>query len=106
MTGTPGSRTGTIVGDTRRDAAIALAGALAERGIQSLELDGQPLATRVTDLPGLLAAAADGSVLKITERAQATIAGDTIVWHATDTNHDNDHDNDLAEALAAISSAR
>ena len=102
MTDAPGTRTGTIVAASRREAAIARAGALAGLGIQSLGLDGQPLATRVTDLPGLLAGAADGSVLKITERAQATIAGDTIAWHVTAT----DHDNDLVEALGAISSAR
>ena len=102
MTGTPGTRTGTIGAASRREAAVALAGALAELGILSLELDGQPLATRATDLPGLLAGAAVGSVLKITERAQATITGDTIAWNVTDT----DHDNDLADTLAAISSAR
>ncbi len=92
------TQAGTIAGASRREAAVALAGALAELGIQTLTLDAQRLESRTTDLPGLLADARHGAVLRILDMGDATIAGGTIEWRA--------HDAGLAEALSAISRGR
>jgi len=51
------------------DDAIALAGALAEAGVQTIEYRAagagwQILAARITDLPGLIVAAGDGAELR------------------------------------------
>jgi hypothetical protein len=53
------------------DDAIALAGALAEAGVQTIEYraadaDWQSLAARTTDLPGLIVASRDGFELRWT----------------------------------------
>lgn len=95
---TTGPTSGTVDRPTRREAAIALAGALAELGIHELELDGRALESRATDLPGAVAAAPSGALLRIASVGEAEIVDEAIVWRTS-----NRH---LAEALVAISSVR
>lgn len=49
------SEHGAISGGTRALRAVRVAGLLAELAVDRIELDGVQLASRVTDLPGLLA---------------------------------------------------
>ena len=87
--------TGVVDAPDRHSAGVRLAGVLAELGISTLTLNGQALATRTTDLPGVLEASADGSEVLVGDRLRTHITGASLEW-ASD-------DDAFAAALGAIS---
>lgn len=74
--------TGRIRGATARDRAIALAGALAESGVTTIEIDGERLAARQTDLPGRLVASG-GCTLRASG-FEASFGPESCAWRAGD----------------------
>lgn len=85
---------GTIDGATLHEAAVALAGALAEAGVVELALDGEQLAARQTDLPGRLAASPEATLV-IGDATVVRLEEGRLVWTAGDSA--------IAAALRAIS---
>jgi hypothetical protein len=76
--------TGRIRGATARDRAIALAGALAESGVTTIEIDGQRLAGRETDLPGRLLAAGGCTLRDAATGFEASFTPESCAWRAGD----------------------
>lgn len=77
-------RSGAIAGPDAHARAVALAGFLAELGVQSLELSSaagrQILHARATDLPGLLARFA---LCRLSATGLAIdVTADAVTWHA------------------------
>jgi hypothetical protein len=81
---------GRIAGGEERGRAARLAGALAEMGVQSLTLTApgggcRRLSARKTDLPGVLAAAPDGSGLESqSPRLRVVIRREALEWESDD----------------------
>jgi len=91
---------GVITGAGARDRAVKLAGALAESGIETIEVDDEPFGARETDLPGRLLASlsAGGCTIHCAERGlMARFEEDSCAWSASDP--------ELGARLADISEA-
>jgi hypothetical protein len=91
---------GRIRGEGARDRAIKLAGALAEAGVETIEIDGGSFDARETDLPGRLLASleAGGCTIHCGERGlMAHFEAESCAWSATDP--------ELIARLADISDA-
>lgn len=71
---------GELVSEHPNRLFIALAGALAEAGITSLELNGERLLARGTDLPGLLRAAGSSCVLRAGEVGTLVLEPGRVSW--------------------------
>ncbi|MFG0275730.1 MAG: hypothetical protein ACF8QF_11805 [Phycisphaerales bacterium] len=75
---------GRICGATALERAVALAGALAEAGVTTLEFDGETLAARDTDLPGRLLTAGAGTLRDASRGFEAHFGPESCRWRASD----------------------
>lgn len=78
---------GRVRGEGARDRAIAFAGALAEAGVETIEIDGEPFGARETDLPGRLLASlnAGGCAVHCGERGlMASFDENSCAWSTSD----------------------
>jgi hypothetical protein len=91
---------GVITGEGARDRAVKLAGALAEAGVETIEINDEPFGARETDLPGRLLASlgAGGCAIHCGQRGlMARLEAESCAWSATDP--------ELIARLADISDA-